>query len=348
MLDDIFLNPNGHDPQLDLPHAIKVMPNWTEHYFFYGYDMATRHGMCVHIGRLPADPTIWRAVIQVYLPGEELLVAKYHGRDGDYRGPGAGPFKLTCIEPMKVWTADFDGALYSTTRSALAGGLLQDCPAEPVRFHMVFDAAGPYYGPKEDIVEGRSSDSFHTEQIHRMRGDITYRGKTLQLQGIGVRDHSSGPRDYGPVISDMWIHALFPSGKSFHAQIVRFTEAEIKGGYIFRNDGSPIEDIEILEHPPVNTLDSPAGSLPSDPLKYNGGAYRLVLGTKNGVEEYQIQMLHSHIITYRSPVEEFIGTDLTPGGIQMCEAPAEIRCGDEVAMGLYERVARTETLFVAD
>lgn len=348
MLDDKYLNPNDHDPRLDLPHAIKAMENWTEHYFFYGYDMETRHGMCVHIGRLPADPTIWRAVIQVYLPGEELLVAKYHGRDGDGRGAGAGPFKLGCVKEMRTWTADFDGALHATTRTNLATGLFQDCPAEPVRFHMVFEAAGPYYGPKEDIVEGRSSDSFHTEQIHHMTGDISYRGKTVRMRGIGVRDHSSGPRDYGPVISDMWIHGLFPSGKSFHAHIVHFSEAEIRGGYIFRNDGSPIEEVEILEHPPVNTRDTPEKSVPSDPLKYNNGQYRLVLGTKYGEEVYDIEMLHTHIITYRGPMEEFIGTDFTPKGAQMCEAPAIIRCGSEVAVGLYERIARTETLYIAE
>jgi hypothetical protein len=33
--------------------------------------------------------------------------------------------------------------------------------------------------------------------------------------------------------------------------------------------------------------------------------------------------------------------------VQMCEAPARVRCGDEVGMALRERVARTGTLFAA-
>lgn len=347
MIDDALLNPFNLNPSREFPHEIREMENWTEHYFFYGYDASESHGMCVHIGRLPADPTIWRAVIQVYLPGEELLVCKYHGRDGDGRGPGAGPFRLTCVEPMKRWTASFDGAMHGTTRTELARGLLTDCPAEPIRFHMLFEAAGPYYGPSESdhTDDGRSSGSFHIEQILRMRGEMAYRGKTITLGGVGARDHSSGPRDYGPVISDMWIQGLFPSGKLFHAHIVRFAGAEIRGAYIFRNDGSPIEQVEILEHPPVNTADAPLSALPSDPLQVNNGLYRLVLGTKQGEEVYDIQMRHSHIITYRSPMEELIGTDFTPGGVQMCEAPAEVRCNGEVGTGLYERVARTETLF---
>ncbi|MFA5629975.1 MAG: hypothetical protein WC997_00570 [Porticoccaceae bacterium] len=350
MISDDHLNPFNLDPAREFPHQIENVPNWTEHYFFYGYDARERHGMCVHIGRLPADPSIWRAVIQVYLPGEELLVAKYHGRDGDGRGAGAGPFKLDCIEPMRCWTARFDGAMHATTRTALARGLLVDGPAEPVSFQMLFEAAGPYYGPSESdhTDDGRSSGSFHTEQILRMRGEIRYRGKVISLSGVGARDHSSGPRDYGPVISDMWIHGLFPSGKLFHAHIVRFEGAEVVGAYVFRNDGSPIEQVKILEHPPVNTADAPLASLPSDPLRVNGGNYRLVLGTESGEEVYEIEMLHSHIITYRAPMEELIGTDFTPGGVQMCEAPMLVRCGGEEGVGLYERVARTETLFVLE
>ena len=90
MISADLINPFKHDPKTELPHPIGTGDNWTEHYFFMGYDPDAAIGMNVHIGRLPADPTIWRAVVQMYLPGgEELLVAKYHGRDGDLRGPGA-------------------------------------------------------------------------------------------------------------------------------------------------------------------------------------------------------------------------------------------------------------------
>jgi hypothetical protein len=345
MIADDLINPFNHSPSTEFPHPIQNMPNWTEHYFFWGYDISSGHGMCVHIGRLPADPSIWRAVIQVYLPGEELLVAKYHGRDGDERGAGAGPFKLTCLEPFRLWTAEFDGAMFATTRRDLASGLLVDCPAEPISFRMVLEAAGPYYGPNEAIVEGRSSDSFHTEQVLHMHGEMAYRGKNISLKGVGVRDHSAGSRDYGPVVSDMWIHALFPSGKLIHAQIVRFEEAEIRAAYIYRNDGQPIEQVEILEHPVVNTLDTKHKSIPADPLNEDDGRFRLVLGTSSGEEVIEGRLLHSHFITYASPMEEFIGTAYAPGGIQMCEAPAEVRCGGEVGVGLRERVARVETLF---
>jgi hypothetical protein len=349
VIPDALINPFRHDPQTELPHAPVAMPNWTEHYFFYGYDLNAGLGMNVHIGRLPADPGTWRAVVQMYLPGgEELLVAKYHGRDGDLRGPGAGPIKLSCVEPLRQWTVDFDGAAFSTTRQVLTREVLRDGPAEPVRFHMFFDAAGPLFGRTEDLGEGRSSSTFHSEQICRMNGCFEYRGKQVPLRGMGVRDHSSGPRDYGPVVSDIWFHALFPSGKVIQTQVVRFETMEYKTAYVYRGDGTPLEMAEVLEHPHVNARDAAPKSLCADPLAEAARKFRIVLRTGAGNETLEAELLHSHAITYFAPMEEFIGTELgRPDGIQMCEAPARVTCNGEVGVALRERVARTGTLFAA-
>ncbi len=349
MIPDHLLNPFKHDPITELPHVPVAMDNWTEHFFFYGYDPDAAIGMNVHIGRLPADPSIWRAVVQMYLPGgEEMFAVKYHGRDGDRRGPGAGPIKISCIEPLRKWVVDFDGAAFSTTRSELTREVLRDGPAEPVAFHMFFDAAGPLFGRTEDLGEGRTSSTFHSEQICHMSGHFKYRGKYIPLKGMGVRDHSSGPRDYGPVIGDIWFHALFPSGKVIQTQVVRFEGMEYKTAYIFRGDGSPLEMAEIIEHPHVNQRDAAPQSLCADPLSEAARNCRIVLQTKAGREVLDIELLHSHAITYFSPMEEFIGTALyRPDGVQMCEAPARVRCNGEVGTALRERVARTGTLFAA-
>jgi hypothetical protein len=349
MISDALINPFKHDPQTELPHTPIATPGWTEHYFFFGYDAEAAIGMNVHIGRLPVDPSIWRAVVQMYLPGgEELLVVKSHGRDGDHRGPGAGPIKLNCVEPLRQWTVDFDGAAFSTTRSVLTREVLKDGPAEPVRFHMFFDAAGPLFGRTEDLGEGRSSSTFHSEQICHMSGYFQYRGKYIALKGMGVRDHSSGPRDYGPVIGDIWFHSLYPSGKVIQTQVVRFDQMEYKTAYVFRGDGTPLEMAEIVEHPHVNERNAAAKSLCADPLSEAARNCRIVLKTKAGPEVLDIELLHSHAITYFSPMEELIGTDLTrPDGVQMCEAPSRVRCNGEVGLALRERVARTGTLFAA-
>jgi hypothetical protein len=212
---------------------------------------------------------------------------------------------------------------------------------------MLFEAAGPLIGRDEKVLQVISSSSFHSEQVLHMRGQFHYRGKSISLSGMGVRDHSAGPRDYGPVVADIWFHSLFPSGKIVSAQVVRFANTEFKSAYVFYGDGTPFEHGEVIEHPHVNTLDATPKSLASDPLQDPARRFKISVKTRRSLETVHGELLHSHIITYTAPVEELIGTDLTRrDGVQMCEAPARVRCEDEVGYALRERVARTGTLFV--
>jgi hypothetical protein len=346
MISDQVLNPFGYTPESDLPHQIVSMPKWTEHYFFYGYDAENQFGMCVHIGRLQEEPTIWRSVLQMYLPGEDLLVAKTYGTGLD-RGPAAGPLKITCIEPLKVWTVEFNGPAFSTTRSVITRQLVPDGPAELAKFFMVFDAAGPLHGlrPGKELTPGMTVAAFHTNQTLHMRGEAQYRGKRVVLNGMGVRDHSSGPRDYGPVFGDLWFHSLFPSGKIIHVQQVAFETFDYKTGYIFRGDGSPMEELELVEIPYVYKNGDPEHTIDADPLCGPDRTFRIVVRSSSGQEIVEGELLHTHAITYHHVMEEFMGTTLDrPGGIQMCEAPVRVRCNGEVGVGLRERSARTEAL----
>jgi hypothetical protein len=241
---------------------------------------------------------------------------------------------------------DFDGAMFSTRRTTMMRQILRDGPAEPVSFHVTLEAAGPLFGRAEDLSEGRTSSTFHSEQICHARGYVTCRGQQVNLDGMGVRDHSSGPRDYGPVVADIWFHGLFPSGKVVQTQVVRFERAEYQTAYIFRGDGSPLEMTELVQHPRVNVASTPARSMAADPLADPDRTFRIVMNSKRGTEVIEAELLHSGVITYFAPVEEFLGTALDrPDGIQMCEAPARLRWDGEVGVGIRERVARTYTLY---
>ncbi|MET0983852.1 MAG: hypothetical protein ABW034_00455 [Steroidobacteraceae bacterium] len=347
-IDDELINPHRLSDEVDLPHRPVALANWTEHYVFFGYDDTHQFGIFLHIGRLPEEPQVWRSVLQIYLPGEDLLVLKSYGH-GDPRGPGAGPLQARCIDPFRLWTVDFEGAAFSTTRRILTHEIVRDGPAELVRFHMVFEAAGPFHTltPGKELTTGMTVASFHSSQVMHMRGTAAYRGKRISLNGVGVRDHSDGPRDYGPVYGDMWCHALFPSGKVLHLQEVSFENHLYQSGYIFRGDGSPMEMIELLDVPHCCNPDTPEHSIDPDPLTGPDRQFRAVIRTKAGDETLEGDLLHSHAITYFAVMEEFIGTALDRrGGIQMCDAPMRVRCCGEVGLGLRERAARTEALMI--
>ena len=349
MISDSLINPFNNTPESDLPHTPVDIPNWTEHYFFFGYDPVNQYGICVHIGRIPEAPRVWRSVLQIYLPGEDLLVLKSYG-EGDSRGPCAGPLKIRCIEPFRRWTIDFDGAAFSTTRGVITSEIVRDGPAELSSFHLVFEAAGPLHALQKgkELTPGMTVAAFHTSQVLHMRGSAQYRDKRIDVNGMGVRDHSDGPRDYGPVYGDFWFHALFPSGKVIHAQQVAFEDVIYQSGYMFRGDGTPIETLTPLELPYVHAKGAPEAFIDADPLVAEDRNFQMVVETEGGGKEVlEVELLHTHAITYFPVMEEFIGTALDRrGGIQMCEAPARVRCGGEEGFGLRERSARTEALIL--
>src|SRR5262245_11099286 len=145
MLDERLLNPFGVDARLELPHAIQNTALWTEYCYFFAYDLSSQTGVSIHIGREPFDPQIWRATLTVYMPGEDLLVTKCVGRDGHSRGPGAGPLRITCVEPMRLWTVEFNGVARSTTRTQVMREVLRDSTGEPLQLYLLFDGAAPFW-----------------------------------------------------------------------------------------------------------------------------------------------------------------------------------------------------------
>ena len=365
VIEDALLNPFDIDPIEELPHNPMSVPNWTEYVYLFGYDEEARQGISVHIGREPTDTEIWRGTLGIFLPdGEQLLVAKYLGRDGSDRGPGAGPLQVRCITPMRTWMVEFNGLVQPVARNDIMTKTLQDSKVEVAKFCLVFEAAGPLWDLEKGIQQGTNQPSLvldeesseakraqlkthHWEQICRIHGKISFRGKTTSIAGGGVRDHSHGPRDYGPIVGTSWINATFPSGKAIMAMGMRLRDREINLGYIFRGDGSPLEVVELLEQPFSVALDTPPGSVPADPMTDEETKhFRFVLQSSQGREIVEGELLHAMGTTYVSPNHELVGTDLTEieGGAQLAECPARFLWDGETGIGVRERIARVVAL----
>lgn len=362
MIDESLINPFGVPREDELPHAAHPLKNWTEYCYFLGFDPKVGAGITIHIGREPTDTRIWRGTLGIFVPGgEELLVAKYFGRDGNDRGPGAGPLQVRCLEPMRLWSVEFDGLAERVTRSAIMNDVHKDSPAELAKFYLLFEAAAPLWdlgraGIADQMVlvtdevsaeVKAKSHMNHWEQICRVRGSVTVGGKTYELDGAGVRDHSHGPRDYTAIIGNRWSNMLFPSGKALMTMATRVGSNFIIGGYIYRNDGSPLEVVKLLEYPFVADLDTPHQSVAADPLAdASVRNFRMLIQTKRGKEEITGEILHAMGTTYLKPNFELVGTDVArvKGGSQLAECPAVFKWDGEIGMGMTERIAMMEHL----
>jgi hypothetical protein len=201
----------------EFPHKPAPTPNWSENYVFCGFDPAAGVGFYHHMARMPYDPEIWRGAFGMMLPGGEVLVSKDHGRlrpDEETVGPASPSLAFRCREPFRRWEIAFDGVSRLTTTEALATGLLRDGPTVPVRLELTFEPETPPWG----FGEGMESETWadvHYEHPGRFSGILRYGDEHVALRGTGHRDHSTGPRDVGPMLSHTWVHGEFGSGRAF-------------------------------------------------------------------------------------------------------------------------------------
>jgi hypothetical protein len=355
-MDDELLNPFHVDPAEEYMHAPQAVPNWTEYCYFYGGDQASDYGVSIHIGRDCSDPEIFRGSMAIFLPDGEMLVAQYRGRDGSRYGPGAGPLRVRCIEPFRLWQAEFHGLVHRVPRAQLMNDVFKDSPAEVASFRVLFEAASPVWDLDRAGIAGsmvlvtgdvpaaerESRRSHHWQQVGRSRGEVTVAGRTMAIQGGAMRDHTYGPRDYAAINGGAWFNGVFPDGMSFMAMATRVGGNFIKGGFIFRNDGSPLEIVQLVRHPPVGDVDTPAGAYVADVLADpDWKSFNIVLQTRQGEELIEVETRHGIPVTYFTPAHEILGTDFSraAGGSQMSECPARFRWRNQTGHGMIERIA---------
>jgi hypothetical protein len=361
MLTDALINPFGVNPQDELMHAPQPVANWTEYCYIFGYCLKTTHGVSIHIGRESTDTTVWRGTLGIFLDDGDLLVAKYHGRDGSDRGPGAGPLKIRCIEPFRLWIAEFDGLAHRVSREHIMTETYRDTKAEMCKFHLVLEAAAPMWDleagadvPSLVLVDGEAAQTknhaqktHHWEQLLKVRGEISYGGKTITMNGGGVRDHSFGPRDYWPLVGSQWINAVFPSGKAIMLMKTRVTGFDFTVGYIYRGDGTPLEVVKVVDHPFVSNVDTPDHSVPADPLAQGAErSFKFTFQSKKGLETIEGELLHAMGTSYVSPNHELLGTDLSrvADGSQLAECPTRFTWDGETGVGVRERIVRMRAM----
>ena len=196
-------NPFGVDPALDLLHTVRDdVPGWSETMYFMFWSPPTGVGAFIHIGRWANDLDLWYGQVLAMLPGGNLLVDRSWGRSTDPRGPATGNVAVTCLEPLRRWRLRFDGAGEPSTLASLAAGPVGAGRAAAFGFEIELDAAAGIW----DIASAGEIDTLawarkgvHHVQGHRARGTLRSEGSSWEIDGVAVRDHSSGPRDVSDI-----------------------------------------------------------------------------------------------------------------------------------------------------
>jgi hypothetical protein len=237
------------------------VPQWNETRWNGCWNGADGVGIYVHAGRFRFDLDIWWAQVVAYLPDRGLCVNRLWGPNLSREGVRLGGLELTVTDD--AWTVVYDGVGQLTTIDALARAPQGSSgPMRRLRFDIDARAAAPQW----DMLDTGAGRTFvlagdtHVQQAYRTAGSLHVGDDGhWRLEGIGFKDHSSGPRDltnwyghrYFQIVADDYVcHVILmyspdgteqaPWGVFFHngiaAQATRFDLPAIEdsaGGPIF-------------------------------------------------------------------------------------------------------------------
>ncbi len=193
----------------------------------------------------------------------ELWVA-YKDKDGnawvntkmEYDNHESTGLNVTCIEPAKRWSFNFDGELARVTLDERRNGHPGNT-MDHVSFKGSFTANAPIFEfsrhfdslpvaralAKEKLTRDfqsnlAASHQVHYEQSGSMTIELNINGKTKNLRDIPtVRDHSFGKRDWSFMDRHVWIIALMENGEHLNFNSVRYPILrELQTGYLVQGE----------------------------------------------------------------------------------------------------------------
>lgn len=245
---------------------------------------------------------------------------------------GAGPLQIQCIAPFKHWRTVFNGAVPTTTASALLEGSWPETPStEEVAFDIDMQMAVPPWVPGSLLPDAKAvlngdQGSFVSpryEQLFRATGSLSIGDDHFEVDANGLRIRRQGVRKFQGFWGHCWQSAIFPSGRAFG-----FNSFPPQGdgkpsyneGYVFDGEGR-LKPARAVHIPWLRTL------------RTRGDDVSCVLETADGLLEIQ--------------GETFINTRSRPGSALPADFPADFpvvqqaharyRWGDEETCGMVER-----------
>jgi hypothetical protein len=180
----------------------------------------------------------------LYMPDGSVLFQFKRADISHNDAMDAGGMKFEVLEPMQKLRTTYDGhAVYLTEPAQMADprAAFRNNPFKKVKVDLVHIAAGPVYGSSgrnHQVVDPEKEFAkAHYEQHMAVTGTVDIDGDVMQIDGLGLRDHSWGPRYWQAIHSYRWLTINFaPDFGMMVSKIWRTPEETTQGGVIVRGD----------------------------------------------------------------------------------------------------------------
>ena len=207
------------EPNDEYPHAPGQATNYNESMYLNAFDLASETGGWFRLGNR-VNEGYAEMTVCIYLPGGRVGFAYARPEISDNSKMEAGGLKIEVIAPFEHLVVTYRGKLcvldtpemMSDPRTAF-----RENPWVEADIHLEFRGISPMYGGRPVDAEGhdleqdaeKSFAKAHYEQHCAAVGTIRVGDEVLDIDGLGLRDKSWGPRYWQAIQWYRWLPLVF-------------------------------------------------------------------------------------------------------------------------------------------
>jgi hypothetical protein len=311
----------------DYTHELGPESNFNESMYFNFFDRAKNAGGFLRLGNR-ANEGYAEMTLTLFMPDGSVLFQYKRPEISNNDAMDAGGMKFEVIEGLEKLRTTYEGhAVHMTEPAQMADPRVafKQNPWKNVKVDLIHTAAGPVYGSSganHKVVDPEKEFAkAHYEQHMAVRGTVDIDGDVIEIDGLGLRDHSWGPRYWQAIHRYRWLTINF--GPDFGMMVSTVWQSPENGreaGVVYRGD-----KLENIVGAKIET------NFEGNGLFHESLKAHLTLGSG---EELDVTGKVMGFIPLRNRREGMV--------THVGEGMTEFRCGDAVGYGLSEYLDQVE------
>jgi hypothetical protein len=222
----------------DYLHPNTGETNFNESMYFNFYDRRSGWGGFTRIGNRPNEGYA-EVTLALYRPDGTALFNYKRPTISGHEALAAGGMEFSILEPARHLRVRYHGhAVFLAVPRDLEDPrrAFTVNPYREVHLDLDFYGLSPMYGGEasedsEALVFARG----HTEQHVRASGTLSVDGETVPIEGLGLRDHSWGPRSWQSPAYYRWLTCQFDESFGFMGSHIHLQNgADLVSGFVYR------------------------------------------------------------------------------------------------------------------
>lgn len=233
-------------PEDEYPHEPDPVPNYNESMYLNGFDLEREVGAWFRIGNR-VNEGYAEMTVCVYLPGGRVGFVHARPEIETNDEMNAGGLRIEVVEPFEHLQIVFDGKvclLDEPRQMADPRAAFRDNPMVECEVRLDVHGVSPMYGgmPQYDDgspIETDAETSFakaHYEQHTRVVGSIRVGDEIIEMDGLGLRDKSWGPRFWQALSWYRWLPMVFGPDFAMMISVVDVDGSTRHGGMVLEGD----------------------------------------------------------------------------------------------------------------